>query len=55
MIRHFFLRLTGDARGATAVEYGLLLGLMVLAIIGGISAVGAGTQDNFNAAANGFS
>lgn len=54
MVRHFFLGLFGDDRGATAVEYGLLLGLMVIAIIGGITAVGTQTTNNFNAAAEAY-
>ncbi|MGB3624543.1 MAG: Flp family type IVb pilin [Henriciella sp.] len=49
MVRHFWLRYIGDAHGATAVEYGLLLGLLVIAIIGGIAAVGGETHNNFNA------
>lgn len=48
MVRHYCLRFLGDDRGANAVEYGLLIGLMALALIGGITAVGGGTTDNFN-------
>ncbi|MEQ9314570.1 MAG: Flp family type IVb pilin [Henriciella sp.] len=48
MVRHFCFRCFGDDRGASAVEYGLLIGLMALALIGGITAVGGGTTDNFN-------
>ena len=54
MIRHMFLRFRGSESGATAVEYGLLLSLMVLAIIGGITALGSGTADNFDNAAGAF-
>ena len=31
-------------RGATAIEYGLILSLVVLALIGGITAVGGSTH-----------
>ncbi|MFN4185078.1 MAG: Flp family type IVb pilin [Hyphomonas sp.] len=37
-------RLARDERGATAIEYGLIAGLMVLAIIGSVSAF-AGAND----------
>jgi pilus assembly protein Flp/PilA len=35
--------LFADRRGATAVEYGLIASLIVLAMIGGLSAMGGGT------------
>ena len=35
----FFGRLLRDSRGATAVEYGLIVALVVIAIIGAISGV----------------
>ena len=54
MVKHLILRFCGNERGATAVEYGLLLGLMVLALIGGLTAVGTATSGNFNAAVEGF-
>jgi len=41
-----------DERGATAVEYGLLLALMVLALIGALAATGSATEDNWNGVAN---
>lgn len=34
--------------GATAVEYALLMGLMALALIGALSATGAGTGDKWD-------
>nr|WP_197501573.1 Flp family type IVb pilin [Hyphomonas sp. Mor2] len=34
--------------GATAVEYGLLMGLMALALIGALNATGSGTQDKWD-------
>jgi pilus assembly protein Flp/PilA len=36
-------RLKNDVRGATAVEYGLILSLMVIAIVGGLTSFGEGT------------
>lgn len=44
-----FLR---EESGATVVEYCLLLGLIALAIITAITAVGNPTQENFQDAAN---
>lgn len=34
--------------GGTAVEYGLLLGLMTLALVGALSATGSGTGDKWD-------
>ena len=41
-IRTNFCRLLADPRGATAVEYGLIASLIVLAIIGSLAALGGG-------------
>ena len=41
-------RLTGDERGATAVEYGLIVALIVLALIGGLKAVAGTTITMWN-------
>ena len=54
MLRHLILKFTGDTRGASAVEYGLLLGLLVIALVGGITAVGGATEGNLNAAAESY-
>ena len=35
-----FKDLIADERGATAVEYGLIAGLIVIGLLGGLSAVG---------------
>ncbi|CAN7441920.1 Flp family type IVb pilin [Arthrobacter sp. LjRoot78] len=40
-------RLTGEEKGATAVEYGLMVALIVIAAIVGITAVGGGLQTLF--------
>lgn len=41
-----------DEKGATAVEYGLLLALMVLALIGALAATGGSTQDQWEGVAD---
>ena len=41
-IRKNFCGLLADQRGATAVEYALIASLIVVACIGGISALGGG-------------
>jgi pilus assembly protein Flp/PilA len=35
-------RLRSDKRGATAIEYGLIAALIVIAMMGGLSAMGGG-------------
>lgn len=41
-----------DERGATATEYGLLVGFIALAIVVGVTAFGTALNDFFNALAN---
>lgn len=41
-IRIIFRRLRSDQRGATAVEYGLIAALIVIAMLGGLSTLGGG-------------
>lgn len=41
-------RLFGDPRGATAVEYGLILAMVVLAMFGALQATGAQTGSMWN-------
>lgn len=43
-----------DERGATAIEYGMILALMTLAIIAAITSVGEATKDTFEAAGEGW-
>jgi pilus assembly protein Flp/PilA len=38
-------KLLRDDRGATAIEYGLIIGLVVVAIIGGISSLGGAAHN----------
>lgn len=37
--RHLFMRILRDDRGATAIEYGLIVSLIVIAIIGAMEGV----------------
>ncbi|MEL6694362.1 MAG: Flp family type IVb pilin, partial [Pseudomonadota bacterium] len=46
--RRFF----NNESGGTAVEYGLIMALMTLALIGALSATGDGTSDKWNDVAN---
>jgi pilus assembly protein Flp/PilA len=36
-------KLARDARGATAIEYGLIVALLVIVIVAGVSALGSAT------------
>jgi pilus assembly protein Flp/PilA len=37
-----------DRRGATAIEYGLIAGLIAIAVVGGITQIGTATNAAFN-------
>ena len=41
-IRTYFRMLRADQRGATAIEYGLIAALIVVAMIGGLQTLGGG-------------
>ena len=41
-IRSVFRRLLADKKGATAIEYGLIAALIVVAMMGGLRAMGGG-------------
>ena len=41
-IRSNFRRLRTDQKGATAIEYGLIAALIVIAMMGGLRAMGGG-------------
>ena len=43
----FFARFTQDKSGATAIEYGLIAGLVAVAIIFGVTTAGSGLSDTF--------
>ena len=43
-IRRTMRRLLSDQTGATAIEYGLIAALIVIAMMGGLSAMGGGAM-----------
>jgi pilus assembly protein Flp/PilA len=50
-----FARLKRDERGASAVEYGLICALIVIAVAGGITMLGSKTLNMWNGVANNVS
>ncbi|MEY4555024.1 MAG: hypothetical protein RL093_143 [Pseudomonadota bacterium] len=50
MMRRFLSRLRRDESGATAIEYGMILALMFLVILGALNAFGATGSGIFNGA-----
>lgn len=52
LITFFQSRLVRDERGATAVEYGLMVALIAVAIILAVTAVGAALTGTFNSTAD---
>ncbi len=51
-IRTRIRRLCSDKRGATAIEYGLIAALIVIAMIGGLSTLGGGAGGMWGKLAN---
>ena len=49
-MRRFLARFRKDDSGATAIEYGLILALMFLVILGALNAFGATGSGIFNSA-----
>ncbi len=43
-----FARFLKNESGATAIEYGLIAALIAVAIIGGVTTLGQGTNSTFN-------
>ena len=43
-LTHMIAKLTGDRRAATAVEYGLILALVVMALMAGLNALSSSTS-----------
>jgi pilus assembly protein Flp/PilA len=43
-IRRMLRSLSADRRGATAIEYGLIAALIAIAMMGGLSALGGGSN-----------
>ena len=52
MLRRFLTRLRRDESGATAIEYGMILALMFLVILGALQAFGGTGSGIFNTAMN---
>ena len=48
----FFARLGRDATGATAIEYGLILALLVVALLSAITVLGGGVEGAWNDMSN---
>ena len=55
IVTRAFLALYNDRKGVTAVEYGLIAGLIAVAIIGAISLVGTDLTNLFTKVANNLS
>lgn len=49
--RNMLHRFASDETGASAVEYGLLLALMAVAILGSLTALGTATNNQFKTTA----
>lgn len=52
--RNLLTRFLADESGATAIEYALILGMMVIGIVAAVSSVGTATNSAFVAANDGF-
>jgi pilus assembly protein Flp/PilA len=53
-MRMLILELLSNEDGATAIEYGLIAGLIAIVIIAAVSSVGTGLMSKFTTVANGF-
>ena len=54
MLKVFISDLLGDRRGATAIEYGLLVSLIALGTMGAMYALGYGVNSSLNTTSNSF-
>jgi pilus assembly protein Flp/PilA len=54
-MKALFTRFAKDDSGATAIEYGLIAGLIAVVIIGALSALGTNVSAKFTAIANNLS
>ena len=50
-MKALFLRFARDEQGVTAIEYGLIAGLIAVVIIGAVTTVGTDLQAKFQAVA----
>ena len=53
-MRKLALRCLGDRSGATAIEYGLIAGLIALVIVATVTAVGTSLQTTFTSVSGAF-
>ena len=51
-MKNLFSRFVADQSGATAIEYGLIAGLISVVIIGAVTSLGTRINAKFNAIAN---
>ncbi|TAL82605.1 MAG: Flp family type IVb pilin [Beijerinckiaceae bacterium] len=51
-MKNIFARFAADESGATAIEYGLIAGLIAVVIISAVSTLGKNISNKFNAVAN---
>lgn len=51
-MKNIFARFAADQSGATAIEYGLIAGLIAVVIISAVSTLGKNISNKFNAVAN---
>ncbi|HUB65110.1 MAG TPA: Flp family type IVb pilin [Methylocella sp.] len=51
-MRHLFHRFLADQSGVTAVEYGLIAGLIAVVIIGAVTTLGTTVSSKFTAISN---
>jgi pilus assembly protein Flp/PilA len=51
MMRTYLRAVVKSERGATAVEYGIMVALIAIVIIGAVTALGGGLDNLFNKAA----
>ena len=54
-MKNMFTRFVADQSGATAIEYGLIAGLIAVVIIGAVTSLGTNIAKKFNAVANNLS
>jgi pilus assembly protein Flp/PilA len=51
-IRTYFRTLRADRRGATAIEYGLIAALIVIAMMSGLQSLGGGVGGKWSSISN---
>jgi pilus assembly protein Flp/PilA len=51
-MRGYFIKLVGDKKGVTALEYALIAALVAVVIIGGVSLLGSNISKVFSTVAN---